>query len=157
MSTGALFRDDMSETTGVGVSDWVILERVLTWWWRLVALWLWKPRSSSIGRCARYSTAASQWPSKQPAKWIHVASLLCWLLSPWRPPGQYGASSCPMAASSGFWWSPGHGHAASGDALRIAPVHCHGHRNGPRRRCIHSPQPPISIAVIIAKDHVMVH
>ena len=37
MSTGALFHDEMSETTGVGVSNWVILERVLTRWWRLVA------------------------------------------------------------------------------------------------------------------------
>jgi len=37
MSTGALFHDEMSETTGVGVSDWVILERVLARWWRLVA------------------------------------------------------------------------------------------------------------------------
>jgi hypothetical protein len=28
MSTGALFHDEMSETTGGGVSDWVISERV---------------------------------------------------------------------------------------------------------------------------------
>jgi hypothetical protein len=46
---------------------------------------------------------------------------------------------------------------ALGDALRIAPVHRHGHRNGPRRRCIRSPPPPISVAVIIAKDNHMVH
>jgi hypothetical protein len=31
-----------------------------------------------------------------------IFSLLFCLLLPWRPPGQYGASSCPMAASSGF-------------------------------------------------------
>ena len=31
------FHDEMSETTGVGVSDWVILERVLNQWWHLVA------------------------------------------------------------------------------------------------------------------------
>jgi hypothetical protein len=30
-----------------------------------------------------------------------------------------------MAASSGFWWSPG--HAALGDELRIALAHRHGH------------------------------
>ena len=59
------------------------------------------------------STAASRWPSKWPAKWVHVASSLCWL-SPWWPPGWYGASNRPMATSSGFWCSPG--HAASGDA-----------------------------------------
>ena len=45
----------------------------------------------------------------------------------------------------------------SGDALQIAPAHRHGHRNGPRWRCICSPPPPISVAVIIVKDHVMVH
>jgi hypothetical protein len=39
----------------------------------------------------------------------------------------------------------------------IAPAHRHGYQNGPRRRCIYSPPPPISIAVIVAKDHVMVH
>jgi hypothetical protein len=37
MSTGALFYDEMSKTTGVGVSDWVILERMLAQWWHLVA------------------------------------------------------------------------------------------------------------------------
>ena len=37
MSTRALFHDEMSETTGVGVSDWVISEQVLARWWRLVA------------------------------------------------------------------------------------------------------------------------
>jgi hypothetical protein len=29
MSKGALFHDEMSKTTGVGVSNWVILEEVL--------------------------------------------------------------------------------------------------------------------------------
>ncbi len=37
MSTGALFQDEISKTTGVGVSDWVISERVLARWWCLVA------------------------------------------------------------------------------------------------------------------------
>ena len=101
-----------------------------------------------------YSTAASQWPLKQPAKWVHFASLFCWL-SPCQPQGKYGASSCPMAASSGFQWSPG--HAALGYVLYIAPAHCHVHRNGPQWRCIPLPPPPILIAVIIAKDHHMVH
>jgi hypothetical protein len=78
----------------------------------------------------------------------------CWLL-PWCPPGQYGASSCLMAASSGFWWSSG--YATLGDALRIALAHHHGHHNGPRRRCFFSPPSPILIAVIITKDHVMVN
>jgi hypothetical protein len=63
---------------------------------------------------------------------INMASLLgtfflmlfC-LLMPWRPLGQYGASSCQMAASSGFQSSPG--YAALGDALPIAPADRHGH------------------------------
>jgi len=37
MSTGALFPDEMSKTTGVGVSDLAISERVLARWRRLVA------------------------------------------------------------------------------------------------------------------------
>jgi hypothetical protein len=40
---------------------------------------------------------------------------------PWWTLGQYGASSCPMPASSGFWSSPGHG--ALSDAICIAPAH----------------------------------
>jgi hypothetical protein len=50
------------------------------------------------------------------------------LLSPWRPPGRYGASSRPMAASSGFRGSPG--HAALGDAALIASTPPHRHLNG---------------------------
>jgi hypothetical protein len=51
---------------------------------------------------------------------------------------------------------------ASSEALgamhrHISPAHHHGHRNGPRRRSICSPPQPISIAVIVAKEHLMVH
>ena len=62
-----------------------------------------------------------------------------------------------MAEFSGFYESPG--PPSWGDALGISPAHRHGYQNGPRRRCIYSPPPPISIAVIVAKakDHVMVH
>jgi hypothetical protein len=56
------------------------------------------------------------------------------LLLPWRPLGRYGASSCPMAASSGFWSSPG--HTALGDAIYITLAHRCGHQNGRRMRCI---------------------
>jgi hypothetical protein len=55
-------------------------------------------------------------------------SLLFCLLLPWWLPEQYGESSCPMAASSGFRYSPG--HAPSGDVLRITPADRHGHQNG---------------------------
>ena len=37
MSSRALFHDKMSKTTGVGVSDWVISERMHARWWHLVA------------------------------------------------------------------------------------------------------------------------
>jgi len=56
----------------------------------------------------------------------------CWLL-PWRPPGQYIVSSCPMVAFSGFYQSPG--PPFLGDAFCIAPAHCHVDRNGRRTRC----------------------
>jgi hypothetical protein len=50
------------------------------------------------------------------------------LLSPWRLPGQYGASSRLMAAFIGFYKSPG--LPPSVDACDIAPSHRHGYRNG---------------------------
>ena len=37
MSTRTHFHDKIEETTGVGVSDWAISERVLARWWCLVA------------------------------------------------------------------------------------------------------------------------
>ena len=80
---------------------------------------------------ARDSTAPSWWSSKWPAKMVHFASLFCRLL-PWRPLGQYGASSCPMAASSGFRCSGW--HAPLGDAACTASTPPHGHRNGLQRR-----------------------
>jgi hypothetical protein len=53
-----------------------------------------------------------------------------------RPGGRWGDTKqvvarcrCPV-----FWSSPG--HAASGDAVCIAPAHRCGHRNGRRTRCI---------------------
>jgi hypothetical protein len=48
------------------------------------------------------------------------ASLFC-LLSPWRPPEQYGASSHPMAAFNGFYENPG--PPSPGNACGIAPSH----------------------------------
>ena len=61
---------------------------------------------------------------------VHVfSSLFCWLLSLW-PLVQYVVSSRWMAASRGFRCCPGH----HGNAMCIAPMHLHGHRNGPRQR-----------------------
>ncbi len=44
---------------------------------------------------------------------------------PWQPPGQYGAGTHPMAASSGFPWS--HGYAPSGNVVRVVLPQRHGH------------------------------
>jgi hypothetical protein len=38
ISTGALFHDEIAETTGVGVSLLMLSEQLLAQWWRLVAL-----------------------------------------------------------------------------------------------------------------------
>jgi hypothetical protein len=70
-------------------------------------------------------------------------------LSPWRPLGQYVASSQPMAASSGFRSSPG--HDALGNAVSIAPAHHHGHQNGQRTRCICSSLLILSSTITVAK------
>jgi hypothetical protein len=76
------------------------------------------------------------------------------LLLPWRLLGRYRASSCLMAASSGFWGSPR--NAASGNAICIASTCSHGHQNGLQWRCICFLPPLFLLTVIVPKDHVMV-
>jgi hypothetical protein len=93
-----------------------------------------------------YSNATLQFPSKRPSKWVHNTLLFC-LLLPRCPPRQYGASSRPMAASSGFRCSPG--HAASGNVACIASTPHHGHQNGLQQRGVCSPPPPILLGIII--------
>jgi hypothetical protein len=83
----------------------------------------------------------------------YILLLLICLLLPWRLLGQYRASSCPMA-SSGFRSSPG--HAALGDALCIPPADCHGHQNGQQWRNMLMPLLVWSLAITIAKYHVLV-
>ncbi len=89
----------------------------------------------------------------------HLCTCICWLLFvcllPWRPLGQYGASSRPMPAPGGFQSSPG--HAALGNATFIASTRLHGHQNGLRRRHICSSLSILSSTITIAKYHVMVH
>ena len=65
--------------------------------------------------------------------WYIFCLFLC-LLLPWLPQGQWNIITCQMVASSSFQGS--HGHAASGNAVCIAPVHRHGYRNGRRTRCL---------------------
>jgi hypothetical protein len=75
------------------------------------------------------------------------------LLLPWQPLGQYGASSRPMAASSGFQGSPG--HAALGNTVYIAPAHRRGHQNVQQMRYICSLLPTFSLTLFVAKGYVM--
>ena len=63
------------------------------------------------------------------------------LLSPWRPPRQYGASSRPMVAFSGFYESHG----------PLPPLHGHGYQNGQQRRYICSLSPLLLFDQHIAK------
>ena len=132
-----IFRATLTRRRGVGMSGWCH--------WRKcspngVIQWLLeKPWTSSIGQCVWYLNGTPPWPSKWPAKLVHLSSMFC-LLSPWRPPGQYGVSSCPMAVSSGFQCS--HGHATLGDVVYITPLHRHGYQNDPRQMHICFPPPP---------------
>jgi hypothetical protein len=114
------------------VHDWLhLLAAIVTRWQRPVAsnealdLLYWAMQVVSYRRTATAIKMASK-------VGLFLSSFR--FLSPWRLPGQYGASSCPMAASSGFLGSPG--HAALGDTSSIASTHPHGHQNGTRRRCI---------------------
>jgi hypothetical protein len=70
------------------------------------------------------------------------------LLSPWWPLGQYGASSHLMAASRGFQCSAG--HAAFGNAHRIAPVHLQGLQNGSQLRYIFMSLSILSSTITVA-------
>ncbi len=117
-----------------------------------VQLLLPKPWTSSIGGCAGIVPAHRRGHQNGQKSWS-IYLLLFYLLLTWRPLGQYGASSPLMAASSGFQSSPG--HAASGDAICIAPAHCHGHQNGQQRKCICSLLLPFCLTLLGAKDHVM--
>ena len=60
-----------------------------------------------------------------------------------------------MAVFSGFYESPG--LPPSGDTRGIVPPHRNDRRNGQNGHQSHSPPPPISLVIIVAKDHVMVH
>ncbi len=57
-----------------------------------------------------------------------------WNCQPWRPPGQYGVGTCPLAASSGFAWSH--------ECAPLGNVHCpvspqlHGDQNRRQFACI---------------------
>jgi hypothetical protein len=113
-----------------------------------------KPWTSSIGQCAQYCTSAPPRSSKWPAKLVHFLLLFC-LLLPWQPLGQYGASICLMAASSGSRSSPG--HAALSNVICIAPAHRRGHQNGQQRSGICLLLLLFCLTLLVAKDHVMVH
>ncbi len=120
----------------------IISEWVLAQWRRLVALM----KATNLLHQAMRAIV--------PAKKVHFASLFCWLSS-WRLQGQYGASSCLMAASSGFRCSPG--HAASGNATCFVLTPPLDRQNGLQQRHIRSLPPIFCLTPLVAKDHVMVH
>jgi hypothetical protein len=133
----------------------MLLDIILARWWRPVA-------SSEALDLLHWATRAIT--NYVPAHCHghqngHLCRCICRLLFvcllPWRLLGRYVASNCPMAASSGFRSSPG--HAASGDAIYIAPAHHRGHQNRQRIRCICSLSLILSSTITVAKDHVMVH
>jgi hypothetical protein len=60
-----------------------------------------------------------------------------------------------MAVFSGFYENPG--LPPSGDARGLVPLHRDDRRNGRNGHQSRSPLPLISLVIIEAKDHVMVH
>jgi hypothetical protein len=148
MSTGALFHDEIAETTGVGVSLLMLSERVLARWWRLVAFMKATNLLHRVMRAVSYRRIATaiEMTSKGGGHFAHRC-VDC------RPGGRRGDTERVVA--SGFYESPG--PPSSGDVLCISPAHRDGHRNGLRRRCICSPPPPISIAVMVAKGWRLHH
>jgi hypothetical protein len=110
-------------------------------------------------RCAmcvvlhRHTAATIKMASKV-GPWPFFLPPFCLMLH-WQPLGQYGATSPPMAASSGFWSSPG--HVPLGNAICIAPAYCRGHQNGQQRRCMCLLLLHFCMTLLITKDHVMVH
>jgi hypothetical protein len=81
--------------------------------------------------------------------------LLFCLLLPRQLPGQYGESSHPTAASSGFRSIPQ--HVAFEDAHRIALVNPQGLQNGPRGRYISLSLLILSSTTTVAKYHEIVN
>ena len=80
-----------------------------------------------LAQCVWYRTSALPWPSKRSAIVVDFFIFVLFAVTPMAV-GQYRESSCPMVTSSGFWGS--HGHAASGDAVCIAPTRLHGQKMG---------------------------
>ena len=69
MSTGALFHDVMSKTTGVGMSDLVISEQNLARWQRFSGFY--ESHEPLLLGEARSITGAPPWPSKWSVKVVH--------------------------------------------------------------------------------------
>jgi hypothetical protein len=97
---------------------------ILVQWWRPVAsikaleLLYWKMCKVLYRR----TTMAIKMASK------NGAFLSSFFVQPWWLPVQYWANPRPMAASSGFYQSPG--PMLLGNALGVALAHLQGHQNG---------------------------
>jgi hypothetical protein len=132
---------------------YMLLDIILAQWWRPVAssvaldLLLWAMHAVT------YRHIAMVIKNGQQSRCIFSSSFVC--LLPWWRQDQNGASSCPMAASSGFSYSPG--HAALCDAACIAPLLLHGHQNGLQWNFIHLSPSPFLFALNVDKDHVIVN
>jgi len=123
----------------------MLSEQVLTRWWRLVAFMKAMDLLHQAMRTVLYCRIATavEMASKGGGHFAHLCVDCV-------PGGRRGDTEQVVAQRQSL--------VAFTKALaRIAPAHRHGHRNCPRWRCICSPPPPISIAVIVAKDHVMFH
>ena len=102
------------------MSLFIILEQVLAQWRRLVAfmkaldLLHWAMHGVWYHRTA----TAIEMVSKVDTFCIFVL----FAVSPWRPPGRYGASSHPMSALRGFYESPGHAVIIVAAGSRPLPV-----------------------------------
>ena len=130
----------------------MLSEQLLAQWRRLVAFM----KAMDLLHQAMHGIVPAHrhgdWNGQQSGNILHHRFSL---LSSWRPLGQYGVSSHPMAAFSGFYENPG--PPSLGDVRGIAPSHRHGYQNGLQWRCFCSLSLPFLPGIIVATDHVMVH
>ena len=131
------------EKTGVGMSDWWLLEQLLAWRWHPVAssealdLLHW-----AMGVLLHRRIGMAIKTARKVGIFIHHCVVECC-------PDVRGSNMEQVVAQ---WRYP-----PLGDSAWIASVPPHGHRNGLQWRCIWLLPPTFLLSGIVAKDHVMVH
>ena len=126
---------------------------ILAQWWHPVASVVALNHPVSSDTCGIVPANCHGHQNGQQTGCIFSSSLFrLWL---WRPLGQYGASSCPMAAFSGFRSSPR--HPPLGNTACIASTPLHGYQNGLRQRHTCLSLSIFCMTLLVAKKHVMVH